>query len=173
MAVSEEIYLGIGDLHFCKAPARIRTVLGSCVSITLWHPARHIGGMCHFMLPNRIRSPQTPLDGRYADEAMQLFDREISRHRARAADFQAKVFGGGNMFPGRQSSPPALDVGLRNITVAHRLLAERGIPVVAEHLGGDGHRKLIFDVASGEAWLAFQDRGDVPATRSKPCPPSV
>jgi chemotaxis protein CheD len=31
----------------------IRTVLGSCVSITLWHPVKRVGGMCHFLLPTR------------------------------------------------------------------------------------------------------------------------
>lgn len=162
-----EIYLGIGDLHFCAAPARIRTVLGSCVSITLWHPARRVGGMCHFMLPTRNRRGEQPLDGRYADEAMTLFDREITRHHTRHADYRAKVFGGGNMFPTRPQPVQSLDVGRRNIDIAHRLLAERGIPIVAEHLGGDGHRKLVFDVSSGDAWLAFQDLGDVHRRRSE------
>jgi chemotaxis protein CheD len=162
-----EIYLGIGDLHFCAAPARIRTVLGSCVSITLWHPARRLGGMCHFMLPTRGRQPDQPLDGRYADEAMALFDQQIARHHTRHADYRAKVFGGGNMFPGRPQPVHSLDVGRRNIDIAHRLLAERGIPIAAEHLGGDGHRKLVFDVSSGDAWLAFQDRGDVNRRKSE------
>lgn len=159
MRAALDIFLGIGDLHFCSAPARIRTLLGSCVSITLWHPARKLGGMCHFMLPARNRRPEEPLDGRYGDEAMALFDREIARHGTRPADYCAKVFGGGNMFPTRPRPTPALDVGQRNILTAHSLLAERGIRIVAEHLGGDGHRKLVFDVGSGDAWIAFQDLG--------------
>jgi chemotaxis protein CheD len=167
MAEIEEVYLGIGDLHFCPAPARIRTVLGSCISITLWHPARHLGGMCHFMLPGRNRSADTPLDGRYGDEAMQLFDLEIARYGTRAADYRAKVFGGGNMFPGRPPATPAMEIGQRNIEVAHRLLAERKIPIVAEHLGGGGRRKLVFDVATGDAWLAFQDSGEPPTRRQE------
>jgi len=155
-----EIYLGIGELHFCRAPARIRTVLGSCVSITLWHPTLRLGGMCHFMLPTRNRSGNLPLDGRYADEAMALLDREIGRYHTRHADYHAKIFGGGNMFPGRPQPTYNLDIGQRNIDIARRLLAERSIPIMAEHLGGGGHRKLVFDVSSGDAWLAFQDLGD-------------
>ncbi|THF65074.1 chemotaxis protein CheD [Pseudothauera rhizosphaerae] len=166
MSAVPDIYLGIGDLHFCAAPARIRTVLGSCISITLWHPVRRVGGMCHFMLPGRNRRPEQALDGRYGDEAMAIFDQEMARYGTRPADYRAKVFGGGNMFPDRPQTGPKLDVGQRNIEVTHRLLAERGIRIIAEHLGGDGHRKLIFDVSNGNAWMAFQDAGE-PTRRRK------
>ena len=48
-----EIFLQPGDFYFGDKDTRIRTILGSCVSITLWHPTRLIGGMCHFLLPFR------------------------------------------------------------------------------------------------------------------------
>ena len=40
-----EIFLQPGDFYFGGADTRIRTILGSCVSITMWHPTRLIGGM--------------------------------------------------------------------------------------------------------------------------------
>ena len=49
----------------------LRTLLGSCIAITIWHPGRRIGGMCHFLLPSRARRPGDALDGRYGDEAME------------------------------------------------------------------------------------------------------
>lgn len=163
MTSVEEVVLGIGDFHFCRAPARIRTLLGSCVSITLWHPRLLLGGMCHFMLPERPRGVATTLDGRYGDEAIQLFDREIARYATRPGDYVAKIFGGGNMFPAQPETP--LGIGPRNVETAERLLKARGIRVVAEHLGGGGHRKLVFDVSTGDAWLAFQDIGAPPRRR--------
>ena len=48
-----EIFLQPGDFYFGDRDTRIRTLLGSCVSITMWHPRLHVGGMCHFMLPER------------------------------------------------------------------------------------------------------------------------
>ena len=57
-----EIFLQPGEFYFGDAATRIRTLLGSCVAITLWHPARMIGGMCHYMLPNRQKH-HGPLDG--------------------------------------------------------------------------------------------------------------
>lgn len=153
----EEKYLGIGEWYFATRPTRIRTLLGSCVSVTLWHPRLHIGGMCHYMLPERQGcTTGMPLDGRYADEAMMMFDQAFIRHGTRASDYIAKVFGGGNMFAssGRKQHK-GMDIGQRNIETVHQLLEQRRIPIVAEHLGGDGHRRLIFDVHNGDAWIAF------------------
>lgn len=151
-----EIHLNPGDLWFGGGAVRLRTVLGSCISVTLWHPLKRIGGMCHFMLPGRGRGGHDELSGKYADEAFLLFDREMALTKTRPGDYQAKIFGGGNMFP-NSSVHAQGDVGLRNLEVARQLLAERGIEVAVQHVGGAGHRKLIFDVWSGDAWLNFQD----------------
>ena len=64
------VVLSAGDFHFGSGQTRISTLLGSCVSITLWHPRKHIGGMCHYLLPARTRKPGEPPDGRYGDEAL-------------------------------------------------------------------------------------------------------
>ncbi|QEL65892.1 chemotaxis protein [Oryzomicrobium terrae] len=151
-----EVFLNPGEFHFGGGRTRIRTLLGSCVAISLWHPQRHIGGLCHYMLPSRSGKPVTPPDGRYADEALALFDAAIRRAGCRPEEFVAKVFGGGNMFPGREAKA-GLEVGMRNIEQAEALLKARRIPILARHLGGDGHRKLVFDLWSGDAWLAFQE----------------
>lgn len=151
-----EIYLNPGDWWFGGGAVRLRTVLGSCISVTLWHPQRHLGGMCHFMLPGRVRSKDADLSGKYADEAFLIFDAEMERAKTRPSEYQAKVFGGGNMFPNNPVRTQG-DVGLRNLEVARQLLAQRGIDVAVQHVGGAGHRKLIFDIWSGDAWLNFQD----------------
>ena len=66
----------------------------------------------------------------------------------RAADCQAKIFGGGNMFPARRT----VEIGRRNGEAARVLLQARGIAVVSESLFGDGHRQIAFDVATGDVW---------------------
>ena len=40
-----EIFLHPGEFYFGDRHTRIRTLLGSCVSIILWHPRLLIGGM--------------------------------------------------------------------------------------------------------------------------------
>jgi chemotaxis protein CheD len=158
-----EIFLQPGEFYFGDANTRIRTILGSCVSITMWHPTRLIGGMCHFLLPSRPRDGDAALDGRYADEAMQMFLQEIRAARTHPAEYRVKVFGGGNMFrkakredsgkAGRAGKKPEMDVAGKNVLVARSLIDKHGFRIDAEDLGGNGHRQLLFDIWSGHVWL--------------------
>jgi chemotaxis protein CheD len=137
-----------GDRH-----DRVRTVLGSCVSITLWQPQLRVGAMCHFVLASRTRSAEAPLDGRFADEALELMLQGLGRLGANAQQCEAKLFGGGHMFPGC-ASPDAVHVGRRNGEAARELLLQHGIPLKSESLFGVGHRRLVFDIGSGAVWAA-------------------
>ncbi|MDD3352368.1 chemotaxis protein CheD [Zoogloea sp.] len=151
-----EVFLQPGGFHFGGGRTRISTLLGSCISITLWHPRRLIGGMCHYMLPSRSRSPGAPLDGRYADEALALFDRELEGVGCRPGEFEVKVFGGGNMLSATGQTPRVMDIARRNVDSAHALLAHHGYNPSVTHCGGKGHRKLIFDLWTGHVWLAHR-----------------
>lgn len=160
-----EIFLQPGDFYFGDVNTRIRTILGSCVSITMWHPTRLIGGMCHFLLPSRPKDDDAALDGRYADEAMQMFLQEIRAARTHPAEYRVKVFGGGNMFhkaknenPGKPSANRTgkkfeMDVAGKNVLIARSLINKHGFRIDAEDLGGNGHRQLLFDIWSGHVWL--------------------
>lgn len=151
-----EVTLPPGGFYF-GGRQRVRTLLGSCVSITMWHPRLRIGGICHYMLPAhaRKRAAGDDLDGRYADDALAMFMRELDRRGTSPDEYEVKVFGGGRMLTGANDGrgDNVTEVGLRNIASARRLLGERGFRVAAEHLGGDGHRNLLFDLGSGEIWV--------------------
>jgi chemotaxis protein CheD len=148
-----DIFLQPGELFVGDSGWRMRTLLGSCVSITLWHPASRMGGMSHFLLPTRGRPRllgQGP-DGRYGDEALEAILSEIRAAGVRPEHCQGKIFGGGNMFPG-QPCPGVVQVGQRNGVAAREMLLEHGIPLVGESLFGFGHRQIIFDVGTGDVW---------------------
>jgi len=148
-----EIYLLPGDFHFGDENTRISTVLGSCVSIAVWHPLLRIGGMSHSLLPSRGKPGKhnlamTSLDGHYADEAIELLLREIGKRHTRPAEYRVKLVGGGNMF--RQPlAENAFNVAGSNVEAARALLAASGFNVHAEHVGGSGHRSVIFDLRDG------------------------
>ncbi|MCK2095760.1 chemotaxis protein CheD [Thauera aromatica] len=150
-----DIFLQPGDFYFGDCDTRIRTLLGSCVSITLWHPRLRHGGMCHYMLPARSRRGGQALDGRYADDAIALFLRELRAHGTRPGEYQVKLFGGGRMFrpPRNREGNESMEIGNRNIEAGQRLLRQHGFRIKASHLAGDGHRSLIFEVGSGEVWV--------------------
>ena len=84
-----------------------------------------------------------------------LFLRHVDKAGTRPSEYQAKLFGGANMFG--QKAEGKLDIGARNIEVAHQFLAVQHIALLAEHIGGSGRRKLHFDVWSGNVWLAFPE----------------
>lgn len=147
-----DIFLHPGEFYFGGRNTRIRTVLGSCIAITLWHPRLRIGGMCHYLLPMCQKKVTEDLDGRYATDAMQLFIRELHKSKTFPVDYEAKVFGGGDQFP-HQSQTHAITVPSKNITIGRSLLKQQGFNIKAEHLGGTGHRNIVFDVWSGEVWV--------------------
>ena len=148
-----EVFLNPGEFHFGEGKSRISTLLGSCISITLWHPRRRIGGMCHYMLTERGRPADAVLDGRFGSEAFELFLQHVDAAGTSPREYQAKLFGGGNMLSG--PSGGKLEIGQRNIEYGRQWLASRQIALIAEHVGGSGRRKLHFDLWSGDAWLAF------------------
>jgi chemotaxis protein CheD len=164
----DHIFLPAGQLYFGRERVLVKTLLGTCVAITLWDPATRRGGICHYLLParGRSRSRADTAPGYYADEVMELFANELLATRTHANAYVVKVFGGGNMFPDQLNDPECRNescaaarrktcasVGCQNIRVAHTLLARDGFTIAFEDVGGHGSRQLIFDVWSGDVWV--------------------
>lgn len=161
-----DLTLHPGEFRFADASSRLRTVLGSCVAITMWHPERRIGAMTHALLPGRDEPDIEDIRGYYVDESLMLFMLEASRRHTDPHDYQIKLFGGGNMFPGVTREEWA-DVGRRNVARATELLEALDLHPIACHVGDVGHRIVIFDVWSGDVWMRHQrERAQPPATPS-------
>jgi len=147
-----EVFLQPGEFYFGDGLTRIRTLLGSCVAVTFWHPRLRAGAMSHCMLPERPRRAKgDPLDGRYADDAMLLAVAEIVRAGTRPAEYQVKIFGGGRMFGAAKAN--GVDIAQRNVDAARALVKRHGFRASAEDLGGEGHRNVILDLWSGDVWV--------------------
>lgn len=160
MTVPREIFLQPGDWHFGGPDLVLRTLLGSCIAITLWHPQRRIGGMCHFLLPQRAAAQKAILDGRYGEEAVAALSAALRQEHSNPSEYHCKIFGGGNMLSsgnGGDSSPaePCVDVACRNVRAAVQLVRDAGFTLHALHAGGKGHRNLRFDLQNGEVLLRF------------------
>lgn len=148
------LFLQPGEVLMAGATCQLRTILGSCVSITLWSPAQRIGGMSHFLLPTQgatVREPDPAQPGYYGDDALRLMLQELKKSGVLPGQCQGKIFGGGNMFP-NQPRDDASKVGHRNGKAARALLQQHGVPLVAESLFGIGYRQVIFDVNKGDVW---------------------
>ncbi|BCJ56208.1 putative chemoreceptor glutamine deamidase CheD [Actinoplanes sp. NBRC 14428] len=158
-----DLHLNPGDFRFAAGGTRLHTLLGSCVAITLWHPGRLIGGMCHYLLPSRPgRDRSRHLDGRYADDAVALFHHEVRRHGTHPDEYVVKVFGGADQFP--DISGPLGGVAGRNAAVGLELLRYHGFRVSACEVGGRGSRRIVLELATGHVWLRSLQSLDERAT---------
>lgn len=164
-----EVVLQPGDWWFGGGATRVRTVLGSCVAVTLWQPQRRIGGMCHYMLPERGSAwpdgrslDERRRDGRYGDEALAQLVRELEHAGGAPAQCEAKLFGGGRMFRtgGLSAGGSTLQVPDRNVRAGRELLLRHGFSCKAEHVGGYGHREVILDLPDGQVWIRHSPLSD-------------
>lgn len=149
-----EIFLQPGEFYWGDTDTRIRTILGSCVAVTVWHPGQRVGGMCHIMLPDRACSSQKTngvLNGKYADEAMAMMMDELNSSGITPSSCHVKVFGGSHMF--KAVSDISNSIGDRNLEAVMDKLDSLGFTVHSHHHGGEQPRYIIFDIWSGWVWL--------------------
>ncbi|HMV78182.1 MAG TPA: chemotaxis protein CheD [Leptospiraceae bacterium] len=153
-----EVFLQPGDWYWGDKETRIRTILGSCISICVWHPKLLEGGMCHYMLPSRgQRAVNQPLSGKYGDEAFELFLKEMKKNNTKPSEYQTKIFGGAILM---QTKDDANSIGMKNVEMARTLQNKYNLNVISEHLGGNVSRRLFFEIWTGDVWMKKMDIGD-------------
>lgn len=143
-----------GEYYVSRGEEAISTVLGSCISACVRDPARAIGGMNHFMLPedaavgrNDWLDPAVGLATRYGSYAMESLINDLLKLGAARERLEVKLFGGGRILAAMT------DVGGRNIEFIRNYLSLEGYRVAAEDLGGTQPRKVVYFPASGRARL--------------------
>ncbi len=144
----DHLVLMPGQMHFGPHAASLRTLLGSCVAVTLWHPARRIGGMCHFLLPSRTRRPDDPTDGRYGDEALDAMVQQLRLARTEPAEYHAHLYGGADTMP--DGANLKFNVGERNIEQGWSLIDRYGFQLQGVDVGEDVPRSVTPTLATGE-----------------------
>lgn len=152
------IFLLPGEFYFGREYKTIKTLLGSCVAITMWNKRLKIGGMCHYKLPRRLFSAAKGLDGNYGDEAFLLFMKNLNQYMLKPEDMTVGVFGAGNMFSKIVKSDEN-SIGVKNIKLAHQILSKQGFVITHESLGGSVSRTISLDVVSGVVTVQRLDAG--------------
>ena len=162
----EKIYLKPGELVVAEAPVMVTTVLGSCISVTMFQPTTGVAAICHGMLPNGGKSESF----KYVDSAIRYMVRYFDSLKISRGEIQVKLFGGADMFTSTQPSVRNLTVGWQNISVAIRCLEEYGLILAASDVGGKRGRKLVFKSDTGFVYIKKmigQDRIPTPLNVTK------
>ncbi|MBE1425243.1 chemotaxis protein CheD [Desulfomicrobium macestii] len=147
-------YLLVGQGGIYSTPTLVQTVLGSCVSVTMYCAKYRWGGIFHALLPRigDFSGGRTSGDQyRYVDSSIWSLLREFAKAGISAKSIECKVFGGAS--PLHQNCDAS--AGNRNVKVAMEVLAEEGVTVSASSVGGNGGRKLFFRTDTG---LVLQKR---------------
>lgn len=137
-----------GELYFGPEPSQLRTLLGSCVAMTIWHPQRRVGGMCHFLLPQRQRPNGEPPDGRYGDEAVHALVAALRAQGLSCHEFIAHLYGGADTMS--ESSGIKFNVGERNIEKGWSLIDQHGFTLDGVDVGDNVPRTVTLTLATGE-----------------------
>lgn len=145
---ANDILVMPGQLWFGKtAPQRVRTLLGSCVAITLWHHDLRMGGMCHYLLPQRQRPPGQPRDGRYGEEAVAMLVEALQRTGARMQEFECHLYGGADTLP--DAAGAKFNIGERNISLGWELIDRHGLQLQGVDVGDNVPRTVTLDLGNG------------------------
>ena len=154
-----DIHLGPSEYYWGQSPERILTVLGSCISITVWVPSKKCGGMCHFVISRAAGAPVPP-DAKYCEDAIGALLQKLGEIGVPPSRCEVKMTGGAEMFP-----TGGLSVGESNVCCAEKYLREAGFAVKARHTGGKSSRYIIFDLESGDLWVKTRTGLLVPESR--------
>jgi chemotaxis protein CheD len=133
-----------GDWYIGNKYHSIYTVLGSCVSLTAWHPKLKLGGMCHFILPDTPKGPEdkdAKYQGRYANSALLCLKKAMLGY-ASLKEYQLGLFGGSETIS-------HFDIGKKNIKAAQQWLREENLTAMKVDIGGSMSRSLILTLSTG------------------------
>jgi len=148
-----------GELYVSDNPV-ICTVLGSCVAVVFYNPARKMGGMNHYMLAGK-----SPVDGpddqtgRYGENAIQLLLEALRRRGIQKEELVAKVFGGG--FVLEKNDPSISNVSESNYQFVFQELRRLNIQIAASDVGGTHPRKLFFFPETGKVKVKKIEKQDI------------
>ena len=139
------VYLKPGECHFARAACRIETVLGSCVSVTLYCPVTRQGAMNHAMLPQGAQSD------RFVAVSLDKMLRQLHANGAYIKQLEAKMFGGANSF--YRNTGRLRHVGELNVEASLQWLKLNRIRLLNSDVGGRVGRKIVFLSGSGKVYV--------------------
>ena len=158
-------WVGIGDIKVARRGEKLAAVLGSCVSVVLWHSRSRLAIMNHALLPSRLRGLECDKLGRYADESWQQMCELLEAEGVSPLDCVCHIVGGAQVFEENNMAR----IGPNNVTATFNLVDSAGVWIESMETGGAGSRVVTFDADSGE--LSVRQHRNVLAsvgTREKP-----
>ncbi|UCH80373.1 MAG: chemotaxis protein CheD [Nitrospiraceae bacterium] len=161
------VYLSPGEMYISGKPSVVSTVLGSCVSITMYHRVLKIGAICHGLLPVCTRTLRDnckttcPEPYKYIDCAFMHIQQKFQTFSMNHDEIEIKLFGGAEVLLDRVKMPGNMSIGEKNIQIAKKLISQLGYNITASDTGGSVGRKLFFLPHAGDVFLKRLKKTDI------------
>ncbi len=135
-----------GECYVSRNGELIGTVLGSCIAACIRDKSTGVGGMNHFMLP--VQNSDRAIERRsivnaelcYGNWAMEYLINSILKQGGKKENLEVKLFGGGKVL----ANMTQMDIGQRNIQFVLDYLSKEGLRVIAQDLGNNYPRKVLY-----------------------------
>jgi len=147
------VYLLSEKLYITEKPSVVATVLGSCVSVTMFARKAGLAAICHALLPNCPKAGMCPANCvqqyKYVDCVIPKMIEKFKKRNIRPRDLEVNLFGGADM-PG----PGTVEkIGNLNIQTALGTLRSEKLRLKASDVGGNHGRKIYFYTHTGDIVL--------------------
>lgn len=148
------IYLNPGENHFTNKPKLIKTVLGSCISVIIYHRASKYSAVTHSVMPEKNCQEASCFccEPKFVDCSIRMVLTKFDELRIKRNELESKLFGGSEIHNFKTNSRME-SIGTQNLKTAKRILFENKIPIVASDIGGLNGRKIIYNSATIEVFV--------------------
>jgi chemotaxis protein CheD len=152
-----------GELLVTQEPQWVLTLLGSCVSVTMFNARFRLAAICHALLPEPHGEippgPEPARRFRYLSDALPAMAGRFFRLGLPPSEVEVKLFGGGNVVDLGGDSHSDRSIGHANIAMARRLLKAARFRIKAQSVGGNRGCKIMFNTQTGEVLHRWLSRG--------------
>ena len=142
------IVVNVSDAKVSNDPVGVIMThsLGSCIAVSLYAPATHIGGMLHYQLPQSKNDSQRAKEKpfMYADTGMNILVDKLVSMGANKKRMQIKIAGEAAMDTG----PKGFDIGKRNHLAIRKFLWSKGMFIDSEDVGGSAPRNMYLNLVN-------------------------
>ncbi|HDH11215.1 MAG TPA: chemotaxis protein CheD [Nitrospirae bacterium] len=149
-------YLKPGQIYIAEKPTLVSTVLGSCISVTMFNSRFKIGAISHGMLP--LCKSMNSCAGechesfKYVDCSIRRMIKMFNTYGIKSGEIEVKLFGGADVL-GSGNVGNIMSVGGMNIETALKMIRTKGLNIVISDVGGLCGRKIYFYTHTGEIFL--------------------
>lgn len=152
------IFLKPKDVYLAEKPTIVITVLGSCVSTTMFNRRLRMGAICHSFLPE-CRNNQESCNGigierfKYVNCSISWMVKKLGTYGITPEEIEVKLFGGADMVPSQGGDTRITKVGSENVKIAIEAIEAEGLNLASSNVGEAFGRKIYFYTHTGEVLL--------------------